>query len=283
MSKEFNNSEVLVVGIVKDIAKTIDKDFQRLQLSLASFKKIHWFLVESNSVDSSLQKLETLKKSHHNFDYVNLSVVHSNSPRTVAMADARNRCVEEAKRERYSECKFVVVADFNSLNSKLTKESVDSCDSGNDWDAVFANQSGKYYDIWALRHPIWCPNDCWQDLVFFRQISRFPEKALHLAVHSKMINIPKSTEWIRVDSAFGGFGIYRADAYKMGKYVGVTAEQQAVCEHVSFHYDLISRGKKLFINPGLINARSTDHSINANNIQRILRILKYPYKFLKTM
>ena len=38
-----------------------------------------------------------------------------------------------------------------------------SCWQYQNWDVFTANTSDIYYDIWALRHNNWSPNDCWQN------------------------------------------------------------------------------------------------------------------------
>ena len=58
---------ILVTGIVKDISSTIDSDLLQIENALSDFKEILWFLVESDSRDSSVEKLEELSKYRKNF------------------------------------------------------------------------------------------------------------------------------------------------------------------------------------------------------------------------
>ena len=96
-----------------------------------------------------------------------------------------------------------------------------------------------------------------------------------------MIRIPKKSQWIEVDSAFGGFALYRPEAIGNALYEGLTAVGDAICEHVPFHAEMRKNQKKLFINPNLINARSTDHTHRMNLGGTMFRIAKYPLKFIK--
>ena len=147
---------------------------------------------------------------------------------------------------------------------------------------VSANQSGRYYDVWALRHPLWSPNDCWEELEFRRRYIKFPELALAYSIRSRMIKIPKNSKWIEVDSAFGGLAIYKSELFSLdGKYSGLTSEGRKTCEHVEFHKSLTESGKRIFINPRLINARITDHSRRMSLTFSTLRILNYPIKLLQ--
>lgn len=277
-----NDMSVLVTGIVRNVALTIERDMTVIEQALQDFRSIKWFLVESDSSDFTIEKLKDISSINENFSFVTLGKIQkAGQSRTVAMAKARNRYLEEIRENPdYLSIDILAISDFNGLNKKLTRDAVASCFEVNNWDACFANQSGRYYDIWALRHPLWSPNDCWQQLSFYRKYYRFPEFALAASVRSRMIRIPQDSEWIEVDSAFGGFAFYRMDALGKAEYEGQTLEGNAICEHVPFHAQMRKNQKRLYINPKLINARSTDHSIRMNLSSTMFRIAKYPFKVI---
>jgi hypothetical protein len=282
-TKDTNQKKILITGIVKNIEKTLFEDLETLKLALSPIGELYWFLVESDSSDESVRSLGSFSTTEKNFSFVTLG--NLNEPgvsRTVGMAHARNQYLKEIRENpKFEGIDYVAIADFNQLNDRLSFESVKSCFERFDWDACFANQSGRYYDIWALRHPLWSPNDCWEQLDFYRKYIKFPEKALRISLESRMIRIPRNSEWIQVESAFGGFGIYKREALLTGEYAGLNKNGSPVCEHVPFHASLVQSDKKLFINPKLINAKSTDHSLRMNFLNSILRISKYPEKILK--
>jgi hypothetical protein len=281
-SRELN---IAVVGIVKDVESTIYLDYSRIKQSLSKFKTCKWFLVESNSTDASLKILSNISLEDPDFHFATMmNAEETDQPRTIAMAKARNRYLQEIREnEEFSDVDFVVIADFNGLNNLLSSDSVESCFKRDDWDACFANQTKRYYDIWALRHPLWSPNDCWSQHAFFRDFSKIPEASLYSSVQSRMIHIPPNANWIEVDSAFGGFGIYRKTTLADGSYSGLTEDGMAICEHVPLNLFLRKKGFKLFVNPSLINSDSTDHSENAFVIKILKRISLYPIKYLKTL
>ncbi len=269
---------IIIVGIVRNIASTIHKDIQRLNLAFSQFEKIDWFLVESGSTDSSKEILERLSTQNSNFRFTQLKH-DADLSRTENMALARNAYLEYLRRDKmFNEYKFVVIADFNSLNNKIDSSAVLSCFEQSSWDVVTANQSGKYYDSWALRHPLWSPNDCWEQHAFFRKYTKFPEKAITYSFRSRMLKIPKASEWIEVDSAFGGLAIYRSSLFGLiAQYAGKTDLGNKVCEHVPFHAALKANGARIFINPRFINTRATDHSRRLSIIFTFLRIIRYPF------
>ena len=280
---ETNQIRILVTGIVRNIEASIIKDIKTFKEALSPFGEIQWFLVESDSSDKSCLVLDILSKTEQNFYFRSLGKLQKPEfPRTVAMAISRNEYLKEIRENpKFEKIDYVVVADFNRLNNKLTSKAFASCFQRYDWDACFANQSGRYYDVWALRHPIWSPNDCWQQLDFYRRYVKFPEKALQQCIGSRMIRIPKGSEWIEVDSAFGGLGVYKRNTLLKGDYVGSRSDGSSVCEHVPFHISLRQNGMKFFINPNLINTKSTDHSERMGFAHSLFRLSKYPIKFLK--
>jgi len=278
-----NRESIVIVGIVKDAGVGLIKDVLNLESAFSDFITVNWFLVESNSSDNTVEILSQLKNQIHNFDFVSLgSVGKPGESRTIGMASARNRYLEEIRiQNKYSNTKFVAVADFNNSNKDLTVEAVRSCFLTEDWDGCSANQNGPYYDIWALRHELWQPNDCWRQLEFFRNYVKFPEKALFMSVNSKMIVIPPTSKWTEVESAFGGLGIYRREIILSANYKGADDFGLPICEHVPFHQELRRQGRRLFINPRLINIGKNDHSARKSLLRVIFRIVKYPIKFVR--
>ena len=279
--KADSSSSVVIVGIVKNIESTINDDYQRLTKAFSRFEKIDFFVVESGSDDNSVQVLNELSRTQKNFSFVHLETSPSLS-RTSNMAIARNAYLSYLREGSIlSKYKYVVIADFNSLNNKLNRDSINSSWTVDSWDVVTANQSGRYYDIWALRHPIWSPNDCWEAVSFYRKYFKFPELALGYVLRARSIRIPRESEWIEVESAFGGLAIYRSEILNSDAiYDGRSSDGKDICEHVPFHNRLRLNGARIYVNPAMINARITDHSRRLSIFFTILRIGRYPQKII---
>ena len=271
------NKPIIVVGILKNIEKTLKKDIQILSKALGFFREIHWFLVESESTDNSLSILSEIKKTNNNFNYQSLGTsIKNNANRTDVMATARNAYLAYLREKvDQNEFPYVVVADFNLLNNKLSRNSVLTSWLNDNWDVVTANQSGPYYDIWALRHPLWAPNDCWEHHRFIRNYVRFPESALTFSIRSRMLRINKKSNWIKVDSSFGGFAIYKSQFLLLNNYYkGSDENGKMECEHVTFHKKLTDNGARIYINPAMINTRYTDHSRQITFWPTVIRFIK---------
>ena len=279
------NSEIVVVGIVKNVEKTIKIDYSRMLESLSSFKKIQWLIVESDSTDNTLNSLSSIATLDSNFKFITLgSLTNKIENRTERLAFARNVYLDMINNEnRYQTCDYVVVSDFNDLNNRITSKSFISCFENLSWSVCCANQKGPYYDIYALRHNLWSPNDCWKQHSFYRSYHRFPEKALLASIKIRMIKIPTDSQWIEVDSAFGGIAIYKKFTFKLGRYAGLDENGDSICEHVPLNLAISEAAHKIMINPKFINFRKTDHSNVVGSISLLQRVFRYPFKLLKKL
>jgi hypothetical protein len=250
---------IFVVGTARDCASTLENDVLRVTNAFGNKFELHWLIVESDSSDNSIEILESLKSRIGNFNYKSLSnLSHLYSERTERLAICRNEYLKEI-RDLDQSFEFVVVMDFDGINSMLTSQSIESCWAIKDWTVQTANQAGPYFDIWALRHNSWCPNDWITDFNVLREQGMKTSKALRIILYRKMVTIPPKSDPIEVDSAFGGFAIYRKECLSAGTYIGMV-EGKPVCEHVSLHKSIRESGGRILINPGLINAGFTSHT-----------------------
>ena len=275
-------SSFVVAGVVRDISSTLDTDLERLKTSFGPLGDLHFILIESNSSDDSVKKLSEIANEEPNFEFITLGKSSSEKLRTERIADARNAYLDFIQKNKtFADADYLVVYDFNNLNSKINTEVVTNAMNRGDWDVCTANQSARYYDIWALRHPLWSPNDCWQQLDFLKRNGLRADLALKAAVHSRMLHIDKRSDAINVDSAFGGLAIYKMNVIGSARYSGRDGEGKAICEHVPFHKVLKDNGFKIIIDPQLINAGWVDHTNETRLHRKLIRTSKYPIKWIK--
>jgi hypothetical protein len=89
-----------------------------------------------------------------------------------------------------------------------------------------------------------------------------------------MIRIPADGAPIKVDSAFGGLGIYRRWIFENFDYSKESSEDESSIDHVSLSTKAKEAGANIYIHPGLINANWTSHSRNGQtSVLRTRRIL----------
>jgi len=255
---------VVVVGTVRNVAKTLPTEVKRLHNILNSsghIDTVQWLLIESDSTDNTIQTLDQLSKDIPNFGYLGLGNLDKQIPeRTERIAHCRNAYLEELdSNAQYKNTDLVIMADLDDINNILNTAAVDSCFNNNDWDVCCANTKGPYYDIWALRHPQWCPGDCLQEYKFLTEHGWHSYPARFSAIYTRMVTIPPTAQWVEVDSAFAGLGFYKKEAIK-GHWYSAYESGTAICEHVLFHRSIKKQGGKIFINPALLNCKNPPHS-----------------------
>jgi len=253
--KPIEDSTLVVVGLVRNCADKVEHEIGRLRDATNRFKNVRFLVVESDSDDATLDRLANIKDKFSDTEYLSLGRLRDAIPkRTARIAHCRNRYVDEiAQNPAYSSVDFVAVADLDGVNALLSQGAIQSCwMAPEDWDVVTANQLRAYYDIWPLRHESWCPVDCY---VQKRSLSTFclSHEARRLAVHARQIRLRFDMGLLEVDSAFGGFAIYRREAFLLGRYTGLYESGDELSEHVPFHALLRRRGCRIYINPALIN------------------------------
>jgi len=254
----------LVVGTCRNVERTIEADVKRITNAIPS-NKISWLVVESDSADRTLRALSSLREEMPDFRYISEGALANKiADRVERISFCRNKYIKEIKENPiYSNVDYVIVADLDGLNNCISEAYFLTCQSRTDWDVCCANQSEGYYDLFALRHELWNPCDCFLQRDFINQY-RHPKYKKSLLekglIQSKFIKIPEGSPWIEVDSAFGGLAIYRRDVIASSCYSHLDASNRISCEHVQLHKKIKENGGRIFINPDFVNAKETEHT-----------------------
>ena len=296
---------LLVVGTVRNIGENLETQIEKFENILRDFGNVSFYIVESDSADHTLRVLNSIQAKKSNFKFESFGNLSKDYPNRVdRIRYCRNGYVTYIRKEIPKfQWDYVIVVDFDGMNNSLSQSGIrTSLFSAIDWDGCFANQQFGYYDIYALRARNWVEEDCFQTLEklkmyhpFRRKFSseflnnlhaiRHFDKMRYLAIYSKMKRLPLKSPWVQVDSAFGGFAIYRAEIFLESDYSPKAQSNFTSCEHVDFHLSAIGMGAKFFINPRLINNRINEYNLNRLVFIRYIRELKkfYPIlgKFIK--
>ena len=282
--------KVLLVGTVSNVSSVLEGEINRVLEALSFFDDVEIFLVESDSTDSTVEKLKYLAGIYQKFSFMSLGALTPALPNRIErLRHCRNVYVEHI-RDRYSNesLDYVVVADLDGMNPKISKDGVSSCFNNKiTWDACFSNQLAGYSDIYALRSKGWQDKDCFVELsgrnseyidslgsnMIFRniRIAFNNNKIRQSVIYSKMRKIPKNAPWVKVESAFGGLGIYKAEVFFLHNYDKNEENDVLVSEHVDLHSKLID--SNLYINSALINANWNTYNLNKFQLIRYVRVL----------
>lgn len=263
VDKVLLDTPIIVVGLVRNGVPKLEENVTILNKALSKFSEVHWLLIESDSTDDTERLLKKISEKVPRFRYLSQGNLSEKMPqRTERLAFCRNVYLQEIlNNPLYERINYAIVSDMDDTNSLLSEDAILSCWERDDWDVVAANQKGPYYDIWTLRHPVWCANDCWLEHRFLSQFGGNPNDLTYACVYSKMIEVPTHFEWLEVDSAFGGLAIYKKSIMSKSQYLGLYSNGVEICEHVPFNIGIRGGGGRIFINPRLINTDYTEHSL----------------------
>jgi len=304
--QKFEYEDILVVGTVSNVSKSINQEIYRLKRALSDVKKIRFYLVESDSTDSTISELSILKSTLDNFDFLSLGSLKETIPdRLDRIRFCRNKYIDFIRSCNLENCPtYTIVADLDGMNTAISKTGVKSCFKRLDWDVVTANQTFGYYDILALRKDGWQEADWTEEyesakealvlnrinhFKLIRRLRRFLylDRLKHKLLYSKMKKIKKNSSWISVNSAFGGLAIYKTEIFH--KYDYEKEFYSIETDHVSLNRKIVRGGGKIFINPLFINSHFNEYNLNriflfrvdSNFIWKNIRLNRFFVKYFK--
>ena len=229
------------------------------------FKDSEIIIVESDSNKPLKNLFSKIKK--YQVQIIRLGNLQFSIPfgnlRTERIAFSRNKYLENIfKSNRLKKFDYLIVFDSDGVCKKINYTKIHSAlNIEQSWDAQFANQSFFYYDLYALRKKNWVNYDCLDKVNRDISKNKNPKRAIVKFISNNVKRIKSNHELIKVNSAFGGLGIYKINKIGSSLYCGVK-DSKSICEHISFNRGLL--GKNLYINPSLINSSGiNEHTIKS--------------------
>jgi len=250
--KKMKNISVIFCGTVRNVEGHLEKNIQNLDKCGEKFKSYGVIIYENDSTDKTRDILNKHKKDNYHYIFEDNVKEHS---RTKRLSHGRNMILNKVKElNKNNSYDFMIILDLDDINSSgKFIESIESCFLYDDWDVLSGNQSGQYYDIWALRKKGDVEYDCMKNVYsdIAKGLSNFDIAYKKYAI-DKMKNYP-SGNLHEVDSAFGGIAIYRLKSVPDEcSYNGTYEDGGEICEHVPFHQCLKKHGKKLYMNTSFL-------------------------------
>lgn len=272
-----NQKRVIFAGIARDCEKFLPKVLETIGRLSEIFKESAYVFLENDSSDATKKILTDWGRSRTNFNFLNMDGLGQLPIRTLRLEYLRNAYVQYIKNDsELNQFDYLIILDMDDVNShgldleKIT-DTISFLDDAKDRAAVFANQDGTYYDMWALRHKTICPNDIWEEIFDYVQSYKVSDEvAYQNTIQKRIFSIDLQDDYLEVDSAFGGLGIYKLSYVLnnpnpyLGSKVKVVKNEAGIpmifkfqsCEHVHFHLGIRGCGGKLFIKPNLVNGKN---------------------------
>ena len=273
--------KIIIAGTISNVSRTIQKELKRVSEAFGDHCIVEIILVESDSTDNTIQIVTSLKEKFQNINLISLGDLKDKMPDRISrIRFCRQKYVERIRKIiKHDSIDYVAIVDLDGMNNLLSSTGVASCFTRSSWTAVLANQLGGYYDLLALRHETWCPNDILQDLNKLKsQLEPLNSSRINIyrwlirrleydrirreAIYSKMVKLRRNSPWIEVDSGFGGFAIYQAGVFESYDYALQVDEMEGSSEHVSLNMQIRESGGHIFVNPDLVNNGWNTYNIN---------------------
>lgn len=280
--KSINKSSVIVCSIVRNAEKGLKKNIPVIKELCQYFKCYKVVIYENDSTDSTKILLQSwmdedpdhvialLNDTDSSSTIPNAQSVKANpffcKKRISKMAAIRNHYLDYIEKEKL-EADYLIVVDLDV--AELFLEGIlTSFSDAPEWDAVTAfgystspSFRRRYHDSYAL-------------VEYGNENIPQTEKSIQNAAIS-FIKKLKTSQWIRVYSAFGGLAIYRFDKIKGLRYKIISNEDPRVevrCEHFSLYQQMSKKEDcRIYVNPQMkLNYQKVSISLICKTIKRKL-------------
>jgi hypothetical protein len=217
------DSKVLICGVVKNGESAFEESKALIENIQSLFKESKIIIYENNSSDKTKKLYQDWSEENLNLIFLNENInvdliipkeLRIGDYRTHLIARARNQVLKVAFSKEFEDFDYLFMIDLDSFEEMELKEIVETINlPQKEWDAVFANGS---YDLYALRScdfPVGPESVGWE--VWHYNLDK---------IGKKLAKSFSNGQWLSVDSAFGGFAIYRLNSIKGCFYSGLIRE-----------------------------------------------------------
>ena len=260
---------VVFTGVARNCAAHLPGVLENLARFAALYEDARFVMAVSDSTDETLSILEHWMAGRRG-NVIDLGVLADRLPGGPNASPLRaTPAWTTSGAPRPTTHDHLVVADLDDVMASPVSadrfvEAARWLDGDDARAGVFANAAPRYYDIWALRHEIWCAGDCWHAIWSHDGKESF-EAAKFREVFARQVAIPASLPPIKVRSAFGGLGLYKMRYARAARYCGVDEREREVSEHVAFNADIGRAGGELCIFPPLQVCAPRQHLYRASD------------------
>lgn len=245
MNKRQDDLKVYFCGISKNCINNIEKNL----IFLDAFNKKSSFdtkiiIVDSDSVDGTKEIISNYVKENKEIEFINFDLKKDNiENRIERIAKSRNECLKQI--DNFNKETVYIPLDldidlFANTNLEEIEKLINKAIYFKKNNAIFPFSTPFYYDIFALRAENWVKinSQYWVTrLKKYLKFGSFFFNYFFIFRHQIRKNDIKS-DTIKVESAFGGMGIYYFRFYpKNLKYKISSKYPLDISEHIIFNSD----------------------------------------------
>jgi len=275
--------KAIICAILKNEEKNLYNFFKILKKIKNLFFNYHVILVESDSNDNTYSISKKLIKD------LNGEIIKTKTNkkwlRTKRIEYCRNIYMQTIRKKKFlKNFDYLIILDVDNVNHNLKINNIlDSLKKlPKNWIGVFPNQKLIYYDLYALRIKKYFEFDCFEKMISSLNLLS-PSQSYFKIIFKNFFIINKfKNRFIKVESAFGGLGIYKLKYVLNKKYSSLNGKY---CEHVFFNKSLYDKKNFLYIDKKLINSygfnehffRGIIYSLSNYFSKKLVNSLKFNY------
>ena len=202
---------IAICGCIKNCELYIDNVFKNIKI-ISSYCNIVKIIISFDiSTDKSLSKLRKYEKKYDMDIIINKNSLHKN--RVVNITNARNYYMNHLRHINLKIDKFIVI-DFDDvcstkINETTLKTIFNSLDTNMYEKCGITFNNEIYYDYWALSL---------DDYIYSVWHTDKPKKLMYEMKNILYTRMHNCKNYITVESAFNGFGIYDYNTFKNVNY-----------------------------------------------------------------
>tara|TARA_B100000787_G_scaffold153600_1_gene127909 strand:- start:2507 stop:3337 length:831 start_codon:yes stop_codon:yes gene_type:complete len=256
------SKKIIICSTIKDEEKNLKNLFYKIDQITSQFEDYFLIFVESDSTDKSIVLLkEYISKRKGK---IVIKKLKHKSNRIVRIEICRNQYLQYIKNnKKLNKFDYLLIMDADGVNNRINYKNLKNSIQKKNWNAIFANQSFFYYDVYALRIKNFINENFTYRIK--QDVKNKPTLNLKNNIYKNLtkffyLNKKFNQRYISVKSAFGGFGIYKLNKILEFKYNSFSGRQ---CEHVKLNEDIYNKYGGLYIDKNLINSYGINkHTIN---------------------
>ena len=204
-------------GCVRNCESWLSKVLANIEKYSSYFLESHFIFIENDSTDRTKDILKKWYKNK-NCSSRSLDGLKKIPRRGLRLETARNTYLKIIKESNsLKKFDYLIVMDFDDasifeIEKNNLIRSIEFLNSDKNIAGVFANQRGTYYDMWTLRHKTICPGDAWEEVLDYSIKNKVSDQiAYENTLKKRKFDLKQNELPLEVDSAFGGFGIYKME------------------------------------------------------------------------
>jgi len=261
------NNKAIFCFTVKNEEKSLKKKFALIDEIKNIFQDYYLIYVISDCTDGSEKMINNYLKDNNYKGKLIIKNFNNNEKRLVKLEKSRNAYLDHIKSDQDLKMfDYLLVMDVDGVNNLLNKKKIiNSLNSQINWNAIFANQNFFYYDLFALRIKGIFEDNCFDEIIkSYLKNKKIPLNNFFKEKLLKNFKIIKNNpqNHIKVESAFGGLGIYKLKNV-INSETYYNSNNGNDCEHVHFNKLISQKFGGLFIDKHLTNSLGLNaHVIN---------------------